>query len=66
MQWSFNTPKTGPLSCVKSPIQKEKIKIVILSILNVLVVDLTIKWLLAEKKRSYQKENIKTQYKATL
>ena len=36
MQWCFNTPKAGPLSCVTSPIQKEKIKIVILSILNVL------------------------------
>ena len=35
MQWCFNTPKTGPLSCVTSPIQKEKIKIVIFSILNV-------------------------------
>ena len=32
----FNTPKAWPLSCVTSPIQKEKIKIVILSILNVL------------------------------
>ena len=36
MQWCFNTPKAGPLSCLTSPIQKEKIKIVILSILNVL------------------------------
>ena len=36
MQWCFNTPKAGPLSCVTSPIQKKKIKIVILSILNVL------------------------------
>ena len=32
----FNTPKAGPLSCVTSPIEKEKIKIVILSILNLL------------------------------
>ena len=32
----FNNPKAGPLSCVTSPVQKEKIKIVILSILNVL------------------------------
>ena len=31
-----NTPKARPLSCVTSPIQKEKIKIVILSILDVL------------------------------
>ena len=29
-------PKAGPLSCIKSSIQKEKTKIVILSILNVL------------------------------
>ena len=30
----FNTPKAGPLNCVTSPMQKEKIYIVILSILN--------------------------------
>ena len=36
VKWCFNTPKAGPLSCVTSPIQKEKVKIVILSILNVL------------------------------
>ena len=32
----FNTPKAGPLSYVTSAIQKEKIKTVILSILNAL------------------------------
>ena len=31
----FYTPKAEPLSCVTSPIQKEKIKMVVLSILNV-------------------------------
>ena len=36
MYWFFNIPKAGPLSCVKSPIQKERIKIAIISILNVL------------------------------
>ena len=36
VKWCFNIPKAGPLSCVTSPIQKKKIKIVILSILNVL------------------------------
>ena len=36
MQWRFNTPKTEPLSCVTNPIQKEKIEIVVLSVLNVL------------------------------
>ena len=36
IKWCFNSPKGGPLSCVTSPIQREKIKIVILSILNVL------------------------------
>ena len=38
MQWCFDTPKAGQLSCVASPSQKEKIKIVILLILNVLAV----------------------------
>ena len=33
----FNTPKAGTLSCVTSPIQKDKIKIIILSILHILV-----------------------------
>ena len=28
-EWCFNTPKAGLLSCVTSPIQKEKIKTVI-------------------------------------
>ena len=36
MEWCFNTPKAEPLSCLTSPIDKEKIKIVIISILNVL------------------------------
>ena len=36
MLWCFNTPKAGPIRCVTSPIQKEQIKIVVFSILNVL------------------------------
>ena len=30
MKWCFTTPKADPLSCVTSPIQKEKIKIAVL------------------------------------
>ena len=36
MSWCFNTPKVNRFSCVTSPIQKEKTKIVVLSISNVL------------------------------
>ena len=50
VKWRFNTPKAGPLSCVTSPIQKEKIKIVIFSILNVL----TFRWYLCKKYYGYQ------------